>query len=203
MTTPRCLFCDFGNVIAFFDHGKAARQIAGLADPPLDPADVFTWVFQTTLEEDYDSGRISTPRFIERLRSGMHLTGTDAEVARAWNDMYTPNHPVTDLLLDLKRRGVRLVLASNTNELHYQWFRPLFARTLDLFDAEVLSFRVGCRKPDARFFEACLRARVDVPLEHCVYVDDRADFIDAAHALGIRGIVYSPGVESTIADALT
>lgn len=200
MTTPRCLLCDFGNVIAFFDHGKAARQIARLADPPLDPADVFTWVFQTTLEEDYDSGRISTAQFVERLRSGLHLTGTDAEIARAWNDMYEPNPPVADLLLELKRRGVRLVLASNTNELHYEWFRPIFARTLNLFDAEVLSFRVGCRKPDPRFFEACVRAAADVPRTHCVYVDDRADLIEAAHTLGIRGIVYSPGVESTIAD---
>jgi putative hydrolase of the HAD superfamily len=202
MTTPRCLFCDFGNVIAFFDHGKAARQIARLADPPLDAADVFKWVFQTTLEEEYDSGRISTPQFIERLRGGLHLAATDAEIARAWNDMYEPNHAVADLLLELKRRGVRLVLASNTNQLHYEWFRPLFMRTLDLFDAEVLSFRVGCRKPDLRFFQACLDARLDVALENCVYVDDRADLIDAAGTLGIRGIVYSPGIEPTISDFL-
>ena len=201
MPRPRCLLCDFGNVIAFFDHAKAARQLARLADPPLDPARAFEEVFQTTLEHDYDSGRLSTPEFIARLRSLMRLDGTDAEIARAWNDIYTPNHVMADLLAALKRRDVRLVLASNTNELHYEWFRPRFAPTLDLFDAEVLSFRVGCRKPDPGFFDACLRAALDVPLQECLYVDDRVDLIEAARAMGIEGVVYEPGVERAIGEA--
>ena len=198
MTRARCLLCDFGNVIAFFDHTKAARRLARLAQPPLDPQEAFDVVFRTPLEDDYDSGRISTPIFIARLRSLLHLDGTDIEIARAWNDIYTPNNAMASLLADLKRRGVRLVLASNTNELHYEWFRPLFARTLDLFDHEVLSFRVGCRKPDSRFFEACLRAAADVPPRECLFVDDRSDLIEAARAMGIASMMYEPGVEPII-----
>ena len=197
----RCLLCDFGNVIAFFDHTKAARRLARLAQPPLDPQEAFDGVFRTAFEDDYDCGRISTPAFIALLRSLLRLHGTDVEIARAWNDIYAPNEAMATVLADLKRRGVRLVLASNTNELHYEWFRPLFARTLDLFDHEVLSFRVGCRKPDARFFDACLRAALDVPLHECLYVDDRADLIEAARTMGIEGVVYTPGVEAAIGAA--
>jgi glucose-1-phosphatase len=198
MASPRCLIFDFGNVIAFFDHGKAARQLAALGRRPLDAQQVYNAIFQTRLEEDYDSGRVTTATFIERLRVDLDLQAADAEIARAWNDIYTPNTAILDAIDQIDRRGARLVLASNTNELHYQWFRPLFAAALDRFDGEVLSFRIGCRKPDPRFFDACMRACAPASVAECLYVDDRADFIEAARGRGLRGIVYRPGVEEAI-----
>ena len=123
MASPGCVIVDFGNVIAFFDHGKAARQLAALGRRPLDAQQVYNAVFQTGLEADYDSGRVTTAAFIERLRADLDLQASDAEIARAWNDMYTPNTAMIDAIDRIDRRGVRLVLGSNTNELHYQWLR--------------------------------------------------------------------------------
>ena len=198
MASPRCLIFDFGNVIAFFDHGKAARQLAELGRERLDQQRVSDAIFHTRLEEDYDSGRVSSAAFLQRLRGDLGLHASDADIARAWNDIYTPNMAMRDVIHELDRRGARLVLASNTNELHYQWFRPLFASTLDRFDNEVLSFRIGSRKPDRRFFQACLQASAPMSAADCLYIDDRADFSEAATALGIPGLVYRPGVEDEI-----
>jgi putative hydrolase of the HAD superfamily len=169
---------------------------------PRNPGEIYQAIFQTTVEEDYDSGRLSTAAFIERLRVDLDLQASDAEIARAWNDIYSPNTAVIGMIHEIGRRGVRLILASNTNELHYRWFRPLFAPTLDRFDHEVLSFRIGCRKPDPRFFQACLRACSPSAPEGCLYIDDREDFIAAAGALGIRGIAYRPGTEPAILDMM-
>lgn len=201
MASPRCLIVDFGNVIAFFDHVKAARQLAALSRMPRPPHEVYQAIFQTRLEEDYDSGRVTTAAFIERLRVDLDLRASDTAIARAWNDIYAPNSAVMDVIQEIDQRGVHLVLASNTNELHYQWFRPLFASTLDLFDHEVLSFRIGCRKPDPRFFDACLRACSPLAPAECLYIDDREDFIAAAQTLGLPGIVYRPGVEKVIKES--
>jgi hypothetical protein len=55
MASPRCLIFDFGNVIAFFDHVKAARQLATLRRTPRDPHEVYQAIFRTRLEEDYDT----------------------------------------------------------------------------------------------------------------------------------------------------
>jgi putative hydrolase of the HAD superfamily len=209
MASPRCIIFDFGNVIAFFDHQKAACQLAALGRPfgslrslragkPLDAQAVYSAIFQSNLEDEYDSGRMTTVAFIERLRVDLDLQASDGDIARAWNDMYTPNPAVLEVIDQIDRRVARLVLGSNTNELHYQWFRPRFAPTLDRFDAEVLSYRVGCRKPDLRFFDACVRACAPVSVAECLYIDDRADFIDAAGKMGIPGIVYRPGVERTM-----
>lgn len=199
MASPRCVLCDFGNVLAFFDHGKAARQLASLARPRIEAQRVFDRVFHTPLEERYDSGQMSTAEFIGSLRAELGLHATDEEIAQAWNDIYAPNAAMLDLMASLKSTGVRLLLASNTNELHYGWFRPLFAQTLDLFDQEVLSFRVGRCKPDRRFYDACLDA-AGVPTTECLYIDDREDLIAAALAIGIPGVLYQPGVDATIRD---
>jgi putative hydrolase of the HAD superfamily len=181
---------DFGNVIAFFDHGKACRQLAELSTS-MDAEAIYAAVFNTTLERDYDSGRISTVDFLTQLRQSLSLRGSDEAIGRAWSDIFTPNESITRLIPDLKRRGVPLVLGSNTNALHHEWFGRLFDRTLALFDAQVLSYRIGCCKPDPRFYEACIAA-AGRPASSSLYIDDRADFVAAGRAYGMNGIVYTP-----------
>jgi HAD superfamily hydrolase (TIGR01509 family) len=189
----RCIVFDFGNVIALFDHMIACRQLASLSRPPRDPQDVYERVFQTSLEEDYDCGRLSTAAFIERLRQDLRLDASDDEIARAWCDIFTPNPAIEEVIVREKRRGTRLVLASNTNELHHQWFSRVFDRVLDLFDEQVLSFRVGARKPALPFFEACIRASGRTA-DEIIYIDDRRDYIAAGRALGMQAFVYDPAL---------
>jgi len=185
---------DFGNVIAFFDHGKACRQLAQLSSAPIDQALVHAAIFDTEVEAAYDSGRLSTAQFIARLRRELSLQASDADIGRAWSDIFTPNAAIASVIPALEARGLRLVLGSNTNELHRDWFGRVCAETLDVFDAQVLSYHIGCRKPDRRFFEACIAASRCAASE-CVYIDDRADFVAAGRALGMDGILYAPGLD--------
>ena len=189
----RCIVFDFGNVIALFDHMVACQQLASLSRLPSDPADVYERIFRTSLEEDYDCGRVSTAAFIERLRQDLQLDASDDEIARAWCDIFTPNPAMEEVIVTEKHRGTRLVLASNTNELHYQWFSREFERVLRLFDEQVLSFRVGVRKPDVRFFEACIRA-AGRAADRIIYIDDRPDYVAAARAMGVQAFVYDPAL---------
>jgi glucose-1-phosphatase len=185
----RCIVFDFGNVIALFDHMIACRRLASLSRPPRDPQDVYERIFKTSLEEDYDCGRLSTSAFVERLRTDCQLEASDEAVAHAWCDIFTPNPAIEEVIVQEKRRGTRLVLASNTNELHYQWFSRVFERVLEVFDEQVLSFRVGARKPAVPFFEACIRASGRATHE-IIYIDDRPDYVAAASALGLQAHVY-------------
>ena len=189
----RCILFDFGNVIALFDHMVACRHLASLSLQPLDPTDVYERIFKTSLEEDYDCGRASTAAFIERLRQELRLEASDDEIARAWCDIFTPNPAIEEVIVREKQRGTRLVLASNTNELHYQWFSRAFESVLQLFDEQVLSFRVGARKPDVRFFDACIRVSGRAA-DQIIYLDDRSDYVAAASALGMQAFVYDPAL---------
>jgi putative hydrolase of the HAD superfamily len=189
----RCIVFDFGNVIAFFDHMVACQQLASLSQPSCDPVDVYERIFETSLEEEYDCGRVTTTAFIECLRRDLQLDASDDEIARAWCDIFTPNPVIEELIVREKHRGTRLVLASNTNELHYRWFSRVFARVVQLFDEQILSFRVGARKPDVRFFDACIRASGRAA-NQIIYIDDRPDYVAAASTLRIQAFVYDPAL---------
>jgi FMN phosphatase YigB (HAD superfamily) len=188
----KVLVCDLGNVVAFFDHRRACRQLAALEGSHLTADDVFRDVFTGTLECDVDCGRLSAADFVNALRTQLETTAADEVIARAWCDIFSPNHELLDILPRLGTAGTRLVLASNTNVLHYDWIADRFPELLAPFDDAVLSYRLGCRKPERGFFEACVRTAA-VAADHCVYVDDRQDFVDVARSMGMTGIVYSRG----------
>ena len=85
------------------------------------------------------------------------------------------------------RPGVRRVLVSNTNVLHWEGVLRVFDPS-GHFDALVLSFRVGAVKPESEFWDAALEAAGCAPGE-CLYADDRPELVAAAAARGIPGFV--------------
>jgi putative hydrolase of the HAD superfamily len=191
--TPHAVIIDLGNVIAFFDHQRACRQIAALGRPGTTAEAVADVLFHRPLERDYDTGVISTQAFVDALRVHFGIAAPDAAIADAWSDIFTPNPHLTDQLPALKAQGVRLVLASNTNELHFARIRTMTPGVISLFDVCVLSHEVGARKPAEAFFQAALAA-AGAPAVGCFYLDDRDDFVAAAAKLGIPGAVYVPGM---------
>jgi HAD superfamily hydrolase (TIGR01509 family) len=89
----------------------------------------------------------------------------------------------------LKSRGYTLLLGSNTNVLHATQYRRQFARTIDLFDHLILSYEVGCLKPDARFYRAAVAA-AGVPAASCVFFDDLLENVEGARKAGLNGLQY-------------
>src|SRR5262249_37432030 len=138
---------------------------------------------------DYESGRISTQEFLQRVRQTCQLTCADDLIAAAWADIFWPNPEVCALLPRLKSR-YRLLLGSNTNELHARQFRAQFADWLRCFDVVVWSHEIGARKPHAGFFEHCAR-RAGHPPNECVFIDDLPANVAGARACGWHGIVYT------------
>lgn len=185
----KTLFLDFGNVVAFFDHRKATRQLAALAETPIREDVIFAHIFGTSLESDYDCGRLSTAAFIANVRETFGLQATDQQIADAWSDIFSPNDTLTRLLPQLKRVTSSLVLASNTNQLHFKQIARQFSEPLSWFSGFVLSYEVGARKPAPEFFARCIDAVNAAPTE-CIFVDDRREFVDVARQLGMAGIVY-------------
>ena len=132
------------------------------------------------------------------------------EFVDAWKDIFWLNEPVARLIEVLKSRGYTLLLGSNTNVLHAAHYRRQFARTIDMFDHLILSYEVGCLKPDARFYSAVAAAAGLSPAS-CVFIDDLEENVDGAREAGLTGLLYADtprlvaglrrlGVEVTAAD---
>jgi putative hydrolase of the HAD superfamily len=61
---------------------------------------------------------------------------------------------------------------------------------LSRFDVHVWSYRLRIAKPDAAIFRHTLKQLGTRP-EETLFVDDRQENIDAAHALGMRGVLFT------------
>jgi putative hydrolase of the HAD superfamily len=179
---------DFGNVLGFFSHRRSAHQLARYAPMGVTADDLLTFLADSDLEIAFEEGRVSTAEVLARLRKRFDLRGDDEQLALAAADMFTPNEPVCSLV-PLLRGRYRLVLLSNTNDLHYRHYRRQFASTLDHFDALVVSHEVGVRKPDPRIYEHA-RQQAGCPAQACLFIDDLAVNVVAARACGWQGVVY-------------
>jgi glucose-1-phosphatase len=180
---------DFGNVIAFFDHGLTLRRLAPHTD--LSVEEMFARVYQGALEDEVEKGVISTPEFLRKLHDVWRLRCDLDVLARAVADIFTPN-PEVCALIPLLRPRYRILLGSNTNDVHAGQFRRQFSDLFGHFDALVLSYEIGHRKPQAGFYEHCQRLAGAAPQE-TVFIDDLHANIEAARAHGWHGIVYRPG----------
>jgi glucose-1-phosphatase len=189
--TIHALAFDFGRVVGFFDHRLITNRL--VVHTGLSVEEMHSQLFDDLLEDDYESGRISTPEFLQRVRQSCQLTCPDDLLAAAWADIFWPNPEVCALLPRLQPR-YRLLLGSNTNELHARQFCAQFADWLRYFDAAVLSYQIGVRKPRAGFFEHCAR-RAGYPPNECVFIDDLPANVAGARACGWHGIVYTDFAE--------
>src|SRR5262245_26834790 len=121
---------DFGNVVGYFDHRRTTERLvpySALAGDLL-----HRQLFGGDLEMAYDLGRISTDEFLLQARDCGQLSCSAEVLSAAWADIFWPNADIVALLPKLTSR-VRLLLGSNTNELHCRQFRRQFADALKHF----------------------------------------------------------------------
>jgi putative hydrolase of the HAD superfamily len=185
----KAIVFDFGNVLGFFDHFQTLNKLTRYTD--LTPQAMYDAIYDTDLEDAVESGRLSIPEFLQRVRQLCRLSCDDEVLAAACADIFWPNEEVCALVPALAGR-YRLLLGSNTNALHAPQFRRQFADVLRHFDALVLSHEIGVRKPRAAFFDHCRRLANCRP-EECVFIDDLVVNVEGARACGWQGIVYRRG----------
>jgi putative hydrolase of the HAD superfamily len=178
---------DFGNVVGFFDHRLVSSRL--LPHAAVAAEEIHRLIFGGALEDEYEKGRLTSAEFLRQVRDRCGLGCPDDVVVQSYVDIFWPNPDVCGILPRLKP-AYRLMLASNTTELHFRQFREQFAEPLRFFDDVVVSFAIGARKPSPAFFEHCLR-RAGCAASACVFIDDLPANVEGARACGLHGIVYA------------
>jgi glucose-1-phosphatase len=185
----KTIIFDFGNVVGLFDHRLTLGRLTPYTDLSIE--EMIVRVYQGTLETEVETGQIGTAEFLRRAHDLWQLRCDIAFLERSIADIFTRNAEVCDLISILRPR-YRILLGSNTNEIHARQFRRQFAETLSQFDALILSFEIGERKPNAGFYEHCQQLAQAAP-DEIVFIDDMSVNIKAARSHGWHGIVYRPG----------
>ena len=172
---------DLGNVLVKVDHLRFCRQMAALAG--LSPQEVYAQVFESSLEPGYDTGRITSREFYERVTAHFGVTLAYARFCELWCDIFDPMEAMAAVVAHLAPR-FPLFLLSNTNSLHFDYIRERFDAILQPFQAFILSYEVGSRKPEAAIYQALIQ-QVSRPPEEILFLDDKAIFVDAAREQGL------------------
>ncbi len=176
---------DFGGVISAVDVEGFIRRIAGRSGKSA--MEIGALLSGSKLPVLYESGRIASADFFARVAALCGLRMSQDEFVQAFNGMFTPIEPTRALIRRLKGR-YRLGLLSNTNEWHFLGHIatvPVFP----LFDAVTLSYEVREMKPGERIYRDAL-AKLGLPPEACVFIDDVEENVAAARKLSMRGIRY-------------
>ena len=174
---------DFGNVFINLDIPAAIEKTLEKLNVDSIPDEI------TAFNGLYEQGLISTNEFIDfYLENFPNLSKTD--VIDTWNYMLKdfPEHRL-EFLKNLKDKNqYKLILLSNTNELHINYIKenvPFYNTFKDCFNAFYLSHEIQLSKPNKDIYNFVLTEN-KLKAENCLFIDDNEDNITSAKTLGIK-----------------
>ena len=108
-----------------------------------------------------------------------------------WFDMCHGDIPgMLEIIQDLKQKGYGVFGLTNWPAATFAEARRRF-KTIGSIDNYVVSSSVHLAKPEPAIYQLLL-SKYNLKAQESVFIDDRADNVNAAMALGMSGIVY-PG----------
>ncbi len=137
----------------------------------------------------YEQGFISTDEFVDFYFNYFPKV-TREEVIEVWNYILKefPKHKLEFLQQLSKDNNYKLILLSNTNDLHIDWVKKHVSFYDDFkkcFDKFYLSHEINLRKPDKEIYEFVLQEN-NLIAEESLFIDDTKENTDSAKRLGIH-----------------
>lgn len=141
-----------------------------------------------SVHRDFERGKISEKDFIAQMLDWLEHKITEEEFVRYWSGIFSLNQKVISLLPKLKQH-YKLYLLSNTNSIHQKYGYQHY-EFLKLFDKLFLSHEVGFVKPEEGIYRA-VENYSKLPSEEHIFIDDIAEYVEAAKQLGWDGIQFT------------
>ncbi len=138
-----------------------------------------------SLLRELERGEVSEQEFAERFGPMLGVEHTGGLIERLFAGV-RPDEPMLAAVESARGSGVSTGLISNSWGQGVTYDRDRFER---LFDAVVISGEVGMRKPEPGVFRLAAE-RLELPPSQCVFVDDVRGNVEAAEAVGMRGLVH-------------
>lgn len=182
----RAAVFDIGMVMLRFDFGLTVRRMAPRCRVPADSMAALFW--KSGLVDEYDRGRISSEAFATEAARRIGFPGTTAELLQAWSDIFEPIPAMFERVRRWKAAGLPVYLLSNTCEAHVEFFTARWD-IFQEFTGAVYSCRVGSIKPEPAIYHSLFSGHGVNPAT-TVFIDDRAENIEAARGLGMRAFQY-------------
>ncbi len=191
MAGLQALILDYGGVLTWPQRAESVEAMAHRVGVRVD-------IFRAAYErhrDSYDGGLPAEEFWRQVLGTLGHTSGVlDPLSTVAWLiqrdvESWTQyREELWDLVRSFRTGGGCTAMLSNG--VPEVMARVRSERTLESwFDAVVVSCEVGCSKPDPRIYQICLSS-LGVAADRALFVDDRAENIEAAARLGIHTLHF-------------
>ena len=183
----KALLFDLGNVLVAFDFTRGYRALERVC--PYSAEEIPVRIGASGLAPPYERGELSSEEFYRQLCRTLDLHVSYEQFCDIWSAIFLPDPLVSgDLLADLHRR-YRMVLISNTNDIHFRMIQANYP-LIRHFDALVLSHQVGAAKPADRIYQEAIRQAGCLPAE-CFYTDDVAEYVEGGRRNGLDAVQFT------------
>jgi glucose-1-phosphatase len=184
----RAIIFDIGRVLIKLDIQKAQLGLAkGLS---FTPEELWSAITNDPRWQDWQEGRMSARDWHLNLCKRLGISLPFEDFVTVWNSALDPQPIHPDDFFERLSKSYRLGLISNTDPIHvahmeksYSFFR-YFPEP-----ARIYSSTVKTSKPNPLIFREALKA-VKVKADQAVYIDDIAEYVQSANALGLTGIQF-------------
>ena len=186
---------DIGNVLVTFEWERLAREI-GFTDKDLQ---VLAEKVIGDRWDEFDRGVMSEDEALKYVQEA--IPGLEEKFATLWHRIDEAIHVypyVNEWMRELKSEGYKIYLLSNFPKRLFEKEANQKFDFIRYTDGKVISSFVKLIKPDRAIYEYLLNT-YSLKAEECVFVDDRPKNVEAAGALGMKGIIfegYEKGSES-------
>lgn len=175
---------DIGKVLLDFDFTPSLSKLLPANHP--DPTSSLAKLLAK--KDEFEAGRIAVSDYtawaIETLGTG----ASSEEFHTAWQDIFTPNPPMWEVVRKLSTAGHRLIIFSNTNAIHCPWVFDAYPE-FSLFHGSILSYEVNSIKPHPEIYQHAIDKYSLVP-ENTLYIDDLPANIATGDTFGFRTHQY-------------
>ncbi|MBG6111188.1 putative hydrolase of the HAD superfamily [Flavobacterium sp. CG_23.5] len=141
------------------------------------------------LNIQFETGKISRENFLFGIQK--HIPNASIkEILAAWNAILL-DFPLYRLeFIQMLSKKYRLFLLSNTDSIHIETFEKkvgvsFYSDFYQCFEKVYFSFEIGMRKPGPEVFNHLINNHELSP-KRTLFIDDKKENTDAAHALGLE-----------------
>lgn len=152
------------------------------------PQDIASKFKVDSFYERFETGEISPEEYRDHVCDVLNCKMSDEDFDKGWNSIYLDILPGVESVLQKLQGKVRLVVLTNTNQIHAQEWRPRYAEILKYFEKVFSSYEIGARKPQPESFQIVLNY-LNIEPGKVVFIDDNPQNVQGSEAVGIKGIV--------------
>lgn len=186
LAAPQAVVFDWGNVIGFNDRSVVVNFMC----------DSFHFS-----ESEFESANLEKRKAMKAGKSDIDFWIEFAQkkgiqLPKDWAQRYTDtlkksvgaDSNMYVLIDQLKDKGLRVGMLSNIDDRYTKLIRDF--GFYEPFEPCLLSCEMGLEKPDPKAYELLLKT-INLPAEEIIFIDDKAENVEAAKVVGIDAILFS------------